>query len=562
MLKLSEDLELPIDAVTQTFCILGKRGVGKSHLLSILVEEMLSQQLPLVICDVCGVFWGLRSSRNGKSKGYEIIIFGGEHGDVALEPGSGAMIADFIVSERIQCVLDLSMFTKQQLAVFMAEFSQRLYQKNRSPLHLVLDEADALAPQVPQRYQMPMLDALDEIVRRGRVRGIGVSMATQRPAVLNKNLLSQIEVLVALRLVSPNDLKAIDAWIGSHGTPKERETLMKSLSALPIGTAWFWSPGWLQIFQRTKIRQRKTFDSSATPKVGALVERPKSMAEIDIDSLTSQMKELMESREPGKSKVVLAGEPVAGEVKINARLQRELEGARNEIAALQSDNKMLRGQVKLLREIEAIVMRSTGGTSTSAPCDVTTRQSVPAGAISQSESTATKSKRINGSAIDRSVLDDDSVNLSRSEQRVLFAFYWLTDEEVTPVKVGFYSGYSRKSGSFNNTCSKLRRKKLVKDWGITELGMEVAERLNIQQRPTGIDKREWLRSRLSAAQNAILDAAIDHYPERLSLDDVASVTGYSCKSGSFNNALSGLRSLDAITGYVKDGGIVASEHLV
>jgi hypothetical protein len=52
-----------------------------------------------------------------------------------------------------------------------------------------------------------------------------------------------------------------------HGTLKEREKLMRSLPSLPVGTAWFWSPGWLDVFQRLQVRARDTFDSSATPTV-------------------------------------------------------------------------------------------------------------------------------------------------------------------------------------------------------------------------------------------------------------------------------------------------------
>ena len=69
-------------------------------------------------------------------------------------------------------------------------------------------------------------------------RGIGVTLVTQRAAVLNKDVLTQAEVLIALHTIAPQDRDAIDAWIWVHGTPEQREELMASLPSLPIGTAW------------------------------------------------------------------------------------------------------------------------------------------------------------------------------------------------------------------------------------------------------------------------------------------------------------------------------------
>jgi hypothetical protein len=42
------------------------------------------------------------------------------------------------------------------------------FTRNRGPLQLVLDEADAFAPQRPQKGQERMLDAVEDLVRRGR----------------------------------------------------------------------------------------------------------------------------------------------------------------------------------------------------------------------------------------------------------------------------------------------------------------------------------------------------------------------------------------------------------
>jgi len=288
-LRIASNLTLPPEACTQTFAILAKRGAGKTYTAAVMAEEMLAADLPAVICDPIGVWWGLRAGADGKSPGLPILVFGGDHGDLPLDAGSGDTLARLIAEERLSCVVDLSKFRKGEQTHFMTNFAERLYHSNRHPLHLFLDEADAFAPQRPMPGEQRLLGAIEDIVRRGRARGLGCTLITQRAAVLNKNVLTQIEVLVALRTIAPQDREAIDAWINVHGTIEQKARLATSLPSLPIGTAWFWSPGWLDLFQQVQIRRRRTFDSSATPTVGAAPMKPKQLAEVDLARVSERL---------------------------------------------------------------------------------------------------------------------------------------------------------------------------------------------------------------------------------------------------------------------------------
>ncbi len=78
----------------------------------------------------------------------------------------------------------------------MTAFAEALYEANTEPLHLVLDEADLWAPQRAQPEGYDLLQRVEEIVRRGRVRGFVRWLINQRPAVLHKDVLSQADVLV------------------------------------------------------------------------------------------------------------------------------------------------------------------------------------------------------------------------------------------------------------------------------------------------------------------------------------------------------------------------------
>jgi hypothetical protein len=290
MLHVAKDLTLGLDAVTKTIAILAQRGMGKSYCASVLTEQMLKAGAHVVVVDPLGVFWGLRSSEDGRHEGLPIPIFGGDHADVPLDPNSGTLVADLVVNERLSVVLDLSrMSSSSDAARFMLAFSERLYHKNRKPLHLILDEADEWAPQHPMHGKERLLGAIENLVRRGRARGLGVTLVTQRSAVLNKNVLSQADLLIAMRTVAPQDRAAIDAWVKANGDEAGRRQVMDSLASLAIGEAWFWSPGWLGSLKRSKVNRRETFDSSATPKMGVRVREPKTLSTVDLDRIKDQM---------------------------------------------------------------------------------------------------------------------------------------------------------------------------------------------------------------------------------------------------------------------------------
>lgn len=302
MLKIAKNLSLPLELVTQTLGILAKRRAGKSFAARRISEQLHHKGQQIVIVDPKGDWWGIRSSSDGKEPGLPVIILGGERGDVRLEPSAGEVVAKLVIEERVSALLDLSLFRKHEVATFMATFLENLYrlkarEQYRTPMMLLIDEADAVAPQKPQKGEERMLGAAEDIVRRGGQRGIGCTLITQRSAVLNKNVLTQIQVLIALRTIAPQDLAALDAWIDVHGTPEERKALMESLPALPTGEAWVWSPGWPTnegIFEHVHILPIETFDSGATPKPGEKRVEPKNLADVDLKALQRQMAETIE----------------------------------------------------------------------------------------------------------------------------------------------------------------------------------------------------------------------------------------------------------------------------
>lgn len=290
-LKISPELELPLDAVTETFAILAKRRAGKSNAAVVMAEEMYDHGLPWVAIDPKGDWWGVRAAGDGSDAGLAVLVFGGAHGDVPLEPTSGRLVADLVVEQRLTCVLDVSEMSKADQRRFLIDFADRLYRTNTEPLHVFCEEADEYIPQRVMGENAKLVGTFETLVKRGGFRGIGITLITQRSASLNKDVLTQIETLIPMRTPSPQDRKAILEWVNYHASGAEA---VAELPGLADGEAWVFSPQWLNTLTKIHFRRRRTFDSGSTPKVGGKPRPPATLAAVDVDSIRVAMADTIE----------------------------------------------------------------------------------------------------------------------------------------------------------------------------------------------------------------------------------------------------------------------------
>jgi len=274
---------LPESSLRSHIAVLGKTGSGKSHTAKGIVEGLIKAGVRVCVIDPGGDWWGLRAAADGKRAGLAVAVLGGEHGDVAIAPTSGKEVAAFVAKEPIPTVVDLSDWYKTDQIRFMTAFSEEVYKLNRAPLHLVVDEADQYSPQQPMGEGKKLLNRMEHIVRLGRKRGFRVMMITQRPAILHKNVLTQCNTLIAMRMTAPQDRKAIDAWIEGNASAEEAKQVLSSLARLDVGEGWVWAPE-ADLLSRVQFPSIKTFDAGSTPEDGARIE-PKKLADIDLAGL-------------------------------------------------------------------------------------------------------------------------------------------------------------------------------------------------------------------------------------------------------------------------------------
>ncbi len=548
-LRLSADLALPLELATETVGILAKRRAGKSYTAARLVEQALQANLQVVVVDPKGDWWGLRSSQDGSQPGFPILILGGEHGDLELQVGSGEALAQFVVEQGISLLLDLSLFRKRELAIFVTDFLETLYrlkarEQYRTPLMLVVDEADAVAPQRPRRGEERMLGAAEDLVRRGGQRGVGTVLITQRAAVINKNVLTQLGVLIMLRTISPQDLAALDDWIRVHGTPGQREVLLASLPSLPIGTAWVWAPGWPTpegVFQQVQVARRETYDSGATPKVGQTLRPPKTMADVDL----GQLGELLVSaaaeaalpaagRRPSRN-----GSVSIERVPVPVFTDGQLEQVRELTTSLTDVCSQLLGLCgEIVAGLERVGQRSARTSVVHAD------QQLPAGEHG----------------------DAGHGSISAPQRRILDALASLAAMGLGGVargNVAVFSGQSPTSSGFANNLGALRSAGLIDYPCRGEVALTAAARVvtgPVQPIASLAELHQAWLARLSRPQGRVLRALVEIYPASLDRAELADRAEQSSTSSGYANNLGALRSLGVLT-YPRPGQVAATPLL-
>lgn len=303
-LQLGRGLRLPLDAVTQTFGWIGQKGSGKTYFAGKFVEELYAVGAPVVVIDPVGNWGrGLRLAADGKRAGLPIPVLGGIHGDVPLVASEGPAVARFVAAKGCAVVLDVSAFRTADMRTFVADFCEELFhlaKAHRRPTMVVFEEAQLFAPQHPSaREAHRLLDGVANIVRLGRNFGLGSTLITQRPQSVSKEVLNQVECLFVGKLNGRHERKAIDDWIvqnvASDGDVKD---LVRQLPSLATGDMMLWSPTWLGVFKQVRASKKKTFDASATPKLGVKHRAATKLPTVDLGDLKSALADaLAEARD-------------------------------------------------------------------------------------------------------------------------------------------------------------------------------------------------------------------------------------------------------------------------
>ncbi len=559
-IQLSSKLSLPADIAGRRTAIFGLSGSGKSNTATVIVEGLLTAGEQVIMVDPKGEGWGLLSLANGKPSNLDVLVFGPNGHVTELQETHGPMLADFVVDTGRSIVLSLlglPSFAAERR--FVTAFLSQLYKRkskaeDRSRTLVVFDEARLFVPENAKGDQAEMSGAVQRIARLGRSFGLGSLFIDQRPQQVAKSVISQVETIICHQLSHKTDRAALSDWVAGYDTDGHGAEFLGSLASLQPGEAWVWSPAWLQLFQRTKVDRRRTYDSGAAPSGATRTKVHR--ADVDIEQLRGQLAEI----------VVKAKENDPAELKRQiAELRKQIKQPLTPV----TDARAIKTAVDLVTEEFAVVLKNRDAliadihtnitligeavqrALTAIPRVLSTASPVRTllaanpqyqqPALQTLKPTGTETKRISSAK-------PNSISLGRCERAILQVLSQFVDG-CEKGKLTLLAGYSY-SGSFQNALGALRTFGLITGSNSGVLQITDAGRAcgPFEPLPTGEALVEyWLNhQRFGKCERAILRVLVDN-PDGLTKEELCSLTEYNY-SGSFQNALGTLRTTGLIVG--------------
>lgn len=276
-------LPFPEKAMSYSGLILGTRGAGKSSTARGLFEHELDIGHRCVFVDPMGDAAGIRLNPDGTPSRFQnVVIFGGSNGDVPITDEDGAKVAVLLANRNQSALIDLSGMIEAEQHRFMTGFADILYDEIKLPMLLLIDEAHIFAPQQTRDAPSKLLNRITRLNTQGRKKGIFLWLMTQRPARINKNVISGAESLIAMRVTMPRDIGVIGEWLEMHDAA--HATLAKGqLASLKTGEAFVSIPV-EEYFKRIRFDMHSTMDTGRTPQHGETVGGVK-LPPIDVGEL-------------------------------------------------------------------------------------------------------------------------------------------------------------------------------------------------------------------------------------------------------------------------------------
>jgi len=207
----------------------------------------------------------------------------------------------------------------------------------------VFDEAELWAPQRPTPEGTALLGRIEEIVRRGRVRGFIPWLIRQRPAVLHKDVLSQADTLIAMKLTSSQDRAAVGPGSKARPTARRASASWPTCRDCSGAKATSGRPG-ARCCSGCAFPAIRTFDSSRTPARGERIATTGALALVDLAAIMAALESAAAEPAPARAH---------RDDRRTAALERQLAEARDCAAVLAQENADLRRRLSEIASFAA-----------------------------------------------------------------------------------------------------------------------------------------------------------------------------------------------------------------
>jgi hypothetical protein len=281
-LNVSQDLNLDLEElIGQCIAILGIRGSGKSNTAGVIFEELLRHSYPMSIVDIEGEYFGLK-------EGYEVLVVGtGNSVEIEIDADSAPEIAQVSMEQNVPVVLDLSGFLSDERTDILKSYLASLWDlagRLRRPYIIGIEEAHEF---IPQGIKSELKEMIARIALRGRKRGLGGIIVSQRSAKVDKDVLSQAGILFLHRVVHEVDMRVYGELL-----PWRKSEVKEIIGSLDTGDCIYING---EVVRPIYVRERATFHAGFTPSLD-------SVASPELKQVSASIIEAIERARGGKRK--------------------------------------------------------------------------------------------------------------------------------------------------------------------------------------------------------------------------------------------------------------------
>jgi hypothetical protein len=522
--KLGEKLSVNAQTLVDTrLLIQANSGGGKSYAIRKLLEATHGQ-LQQIVLDVEGDFSSLREKFD--------FVLAGKGGDIPATVKSAGMLARKVLELETDLIVDLYELKQHDRIKFVRLFLEEMINAPKNLWHpalIVIDEAHLFAPEKGNAESMA---AVIDLCTRGRKRGYGAILATQRLSKLHKDAAAECNNKLIGRTLLDIDVKRAADELGFMGKDWTKFRTLKP------GEFYAFGPAISADVVKGMIGKAET----AHPVAGARIANHK--APVSSGKVKQALKELadlqiaaeeeIKTKEDMQIKIKQLSSqlsskpaPAIDQVKMDQIIEKSISAAKNEM------EKELKAKINSIKNDLMAVLSKHGSVELTRPN--TSKQiqlitALPKGFTSHS-------KPIPAKPIEES-------SLGACERKILGFLATQPERSFSKVQVGAMAGYAHSSGGFNNALSRLTQAGLI----IRESGMmRINPELNPSDFLNGVPHtlQDWI-NKLGACERSVYSFLLNHPHEAFDKNSIAESTNYAPGSGGFNNALSRLSTLGLI----------------
>jgi hypothetical protein len=549
-MRIFEDRDIKINLpilIDSRMLLCANSGGGKSYAIRKILEEVGTGVMSIIL-DVEGEFKTLREK-------YDFLLIG-QAGDVSINIKAAHLLPVKLMELNVSTIIDISDLKMHDRILYVKRFLEALMELPRKfwkPCLVIVDEAHMYCG---QQEKQDSTHSVIDLMTRGRKRGYCGILATQRIAKLHKDAAAEANNYMVGRTGLDVDMKRAAEILGFASKAD-----MLSLRDLDAGEFFVFGPAISRAVKKTKVAKVQT----THPKVGMDLRGKITPPTAKIKAMLAKLNDLPREAEE-KTKTLedlrkrnrelereLRKQPAAriDEKQIEAAEKRGFAEAENQyipkMEKIVKDHQFLSDRLNKIVEVATIQdMPEFHKIKLELPIH---HVALPAKIKSERKIYTERSQKSQQEI-------NDEIKLNRCERSILSLLYNNGNRTFTKILIGVFTGYSNRSGGFNNAICHLNSLGLVarsggeiafNPQGQSEIIELLGNDVNLYEQ---FNVNNWAQN-LPKCESTIFRFLMQDPSTEFTREEIGEGTNYSFDSGGFNNAICRLNSLGLI---VRQGG--------